>query len=53
MNIVHICRFFVKHSKSILSGAQCVAVTLQKNALARFLNKREVVSHIGLPAVFS
>ena len=35
-----ICRFSVKPSKSILSVAQCVAVTHQKNWLARFLNKR-------------
>ena len=37
--------FFVKPSKSILSSAQCVAVTQQKKWLARFLNKRAVVFH--------
>ena len=33
------CRFFVKPSKSILSGAQYVAVTHEKKGLDRFLNK--------------
>ena len=37
---LQLCRFFVKPSKSILSGAQCVAVAQQKKGLARFLNKR-------------
>ena len=32
--------FFLKPSKSILSGAHSVAGRDQKNGLARFLNKR-------------
>ena len=49
----NICPFFEKPSKSILSGAQCVAAAQQKKWLARFLNKRAVLTHIGLSAVFS
>ena len=45
--------FFRKPSKSIMSGAQCVAVTHQKNGLAIFLNKTAVLLHIGLSALFS
>ena len=43
----------MKPSKSILSGAKCVAVAEQQNVLARFLNKRALGSQLGLSAVFS
>ena len=43
----------MKPSKSILSGAECVAVVNQQNVLPRFLNKSALVSDIGLSAVFS
>ena len=43
----------MKPSKSILCGAECVAVADKQNVLARFLNISVLVSHIGLSAVFS
>ena len=48
-----LCAVFLKTSKSILSGAERVAVADQQNILAKFLNKRALVSHLGLSAVFS
>ena len=43
----------MKPRKAILSGADFVAVAYQQNVLARYLNKRALVSHLGLSAVFS
>ena len=36
------CRFFGKHSKSILSVAQCVALGERRNGLGMFPKKRQI-----------